>query len=87
VNPGVANVYLMRFRYMNMNAEPIKVKLVIEDAYGILLRNDNIEFPAPTEKWKLLNTTSGGYINAGKYKIRIESDNMKGLRLESFEFQ
>lgn len=87
VNPGVANVYLMRFRYMNMNAEPIKVKLVIEDAYGILLRNDNIEFPAPTEKWKVLNTTSGGYINAGKYKIRIESDNMKGLRLESFEFQ
>ncbi|GEL10534.1 Glycosyl hydrolases family 2, TIM barrel domain [Flavobacterium glycines] len=87
VNPGVANVYLMRFRYMNMNAEPIKVKLIIEDAYGILLRNDVIEFPAPTEKWKLLNTTSGGYINAGKYKVRIESDNMKGLRLESFEFQ
>ncbi|AOZ99241.1 malectin domain-containing carbohydrate-binding protein [Flavobacterium commune] len=87
VNPGVANIYLMRFRYMNMNAEPIKVKLIIEDAYGILMRNDEIEFPAPTEKWKVLNTTSGGYINAGKYKIRIESDNMKGLRLESFEFQ
>lgn len=87
VNPGVANVYLMRFRYMNMNPEPIKVRLIIEDAYGILLRNDVIEFPAPTEKWKLLNTTSGGYINAGKYKVRIESDNMKGLRLESFEFQ
>ena len=87
VNPGVANIYLMRFRYMNLNMEPIKVKLIIEDAYGILLRNDEIEFPAPTEKWKILNTTSGGYINAGKYKIRIESDNMKGLRLESFEFQ
>jgi beta-galactosidase len=87
VNPGVANVYLMRFRYMNMTEEPIKVKLVIEDAYGILLRNDVVDFPSPTEKWKILNTTSGGYINAGKYKIRIESDNMKGLRLESFEFQ
>ena len=87
VNPGVANVYLMRFRYMNLTQEPIKVKLIIEDAYGILLRNDWIDFPAPTEKWKILNTTSGGYINAGKYKIRIESDNMKGLRLESFEFQ
>ncbi len=87
VNPGVANVYLMRFRYMNMTEEPIKVKLIIEDAYGILLRNDTIEFPVPTEKWKLLNTTSGGYINAGKYKIRLESDNLKGLRLDSFEFQ
>ncbi|WP_026713985.1 malectin domain-containing carbohydrate-binding protein [Flavobacterium daejeonense] len=87
VNPGVANVYLMRFRYMNLTPEPIKVKLIIEDAYGILLRNDWIEFPAPTEKWKILNTTSGSYINAGKYKIRLESENMKGLRLESFEFQ
>ena len=87
VNPGVANIYLMRFRYMNLNPEPIKVKLIIEDAYGILLRNDEIEFPSQTEKWKILNTSSGGYINAGKYKIRIESDNMKGLRLESFEFQ
>ncbi|MFC5682245.1 malectin domain-containing carbohydrate-binding protein [Flavobacterium sp. MAHUQ-51] len=87
VNPGVANVYLMRFRYMNMTEAPIKVKLIIEDAYGILLRNDTIDFAVPTEKWKLLNTTSGGYINAGKYKIRLESDNMKGLRLDSFEFQ
>lgn len=87
VDPGVANIYLMRFRYMNLTQEPIKVKLIIEDAYGILMRNDDIEFPAPTEKWKILNTTSGGYINAGKYKIRIQSDDMKGLRLESFEFQ
>lgn len=87
VNPGVANIYLLRYRFMNMNNYPVKVKLKIEDANGILLRNDDIEFPVADEKWKILNTTSGGYINAGTYKIQIESDSMKGLRLESFEFQ
>lgn len=87
VTPGVANVYLMRFRYMNITSAPIKVRLTIEDANGILLRNDDIEFPVRNDKWKVLNTTSGGYINAGTYKIKLESNNMKGLRIESFEFQ
>tara|TARA_R110002050_G_scaffold53118_2_gene120858 strand:- start:105751 stop:109290 length:3540 start_codon:yes stop_codon:yes gene_type:complete len=87
VNPGVANIYLMRYRFMNINDAPVKVRLKIEDANGILLRNDDIEFPVKNKKWKILNTTSGGFINAGTYKITLESNNMKGLRLESFEFQ
>ncbi|PXY44345.1 malectin domain-containing carbohydrate-binding protein [Flavobacterium hydrophilum] len=87
VKPGVAGIYLMRFRFMNRNETPLKVKFKMEDAYGIMMRNDTIEFPSATEKWKVLNTTSGGYINAGTYKITIESDDMKGLLLDSFEFQ
>ncbi|HEX8016965.1 MAG TPA: glycoside hydrolase family 2, partial [Flavobacterium sp.] len=87
VKPGVAGIYLMRFRFMNRNETPLKVKFKMEDAYGILMRNDTIEFPSSTEKWKILNTTSGGYINAGTYKITIESDDMKGLLLDNFEFQ
>ncbi|MEL1252493.1 malectin domain-containing carbohydrate-binding protein [Flavobacterium sp. DGU38] len=87
VKPGVAGIYLMRFRFMNRNETPLKVKFKMEDAYGILMRNDTIEFPSATEKWKILNTTSGGYINAGTYKITIESDDMKGLLLDNFEFQ
>ena len=87
VKPGVAGIYLMRFRFMNRNETPIKVKFKMEDAYGILMRNDEIEFSTATEKWKILNTTSGGYINAGTYKITIESEDMKGLLLDSFEFQ
>lgn len=87
VKPGVAGIYLMRFRFMNKNETPLKVKFKMEDAYGILMRNDTIEFPSATEKWKILNTTSGGYINAGTYKITIESEDMKGLLLDSFEFQ
>ncbi|WP_304198238.1 malectin domain-containing carbohydrate-binding protein, partial [Flavobacterium alvei] len=87
VKPGVAGIYLMRFRFMNRNETPIKVKFKMEDAYGILMRNDEIEFSNASEKWKVLSTTSGGYINAGTYKITLESEDMKGLLLDSFEFQ
>ncbi|MDR6763116.1 hypothetical protein J2Y38_003335 [Flavobacterium sp. 2755] len=87
VKPGVAGIYLMRFRFMNRNETPLKVKFKMEDAYGILMRNDTIEFFPSPEKWKVLNTTSGGYINAGTYKITLEGDDLKGLMLDNFEFQ
>lgn len=87
VKPGVAGIYLMRFRFMNRNETPLKVKFKMEDAYGILMRNDTIEFFPSPEKWKILNTTSGGYINAGTYKITLEGDDLKGLMLDNFEFQ
>ena len=87
VKPGVAGIYLMRFKFMNRNDSPIKVKFKMEDAYGIMMRNDEIEFSNASEKWKVLNTTSGGYINAGTYTITLESEDMKGLLLDSFEFQ
>ncbi|MFH6996206.1 malectin domain-containing carbohydrate-binding protein [Flavobacterium sp. FlaQc-48] len=87
VKPGVAGIYLMRFRFMNRNETPLKVKFKMEDAYGILMRNDTIEFFPSPEKWKVLNTTSGGYINAGTYKITLEGEDLKGLMLDNFEFQ
>lgn len=87
VKPGVAGIYLMRFRFMNRNETPLKVKFRMEDAYGILMRNDTIEFFPSAEKWKILNTTSGGYINAGTYKITLEGEDLKGLVLDNFEFQ
>lgn len=87
VNPGLAGIHLLRFRYMNMNDEPLEVKLEIIAVNGTVVRNDTITFPVRNEKWKILNTTTGGYINAGKYKIRISGVDLEGLRLESFEFQ
>lgn len=87
VKPGVAGIYLMRFRYMNRKSHAVRVKFKMEDAYGILMRNDTIEFPTAPEKWKVLNTTSGGYINAGTYTISLEAEDMEGLLLDSFEFQ
>ncbi|MDT0677560.1 malectin domain-containing carbohydrate-binding protein [Autumnicola musiva] len=87
VNTGLAGIHLLRFRYMNVSDKPIEVKFEIIAVNGSIVRNDKITFPIRNEKWKILNTTTGGYINAGKYKIRISGENLQGLRLESFEFQ
>ena len=87
VKPGVAGIYLMRFKFMNRNNEPVKVKFKMQDAYGIMMRDDSIEFFSAPEKWKILNTTSGGYINAGTYTITLEGDDLRGLMLDNFEFQ
>ncbi|MBK0370905.1 malectin domain-containing carbohydrate-binding protein [Flavobacterium agrisoli] len=87
VKPGVAGVYLMRFKFINCNETPLKVKFKMQDAYGIMMRDDTIEFAPTPDKWKILNTTSGGYINAGTYTITLEGDDMYGLMLDAFEFQ
>lgn len=87
VSPGVANNYLLRYRYMNTSDKPISVHLKIEDANGILVHENNIDFPIKNKKWKILNTSSGGFINAGTYKISISGNQMEGLRIASFEFQ
>lgn len=86
VNPGLAGIHLMRFRYMNMS-EAKDVRLEIIAPNGAVVRDDLLNFPTANEKWKILNTTTGGYINAGKYTIRLTTENSKDLWLESFEFQ
>ncbi|KEO74303.1 malectin domain-containing carbohydrate-binding protein [Anditalea andensis] len=87
VNPGLAGTYLIRFRYMNVSDEPINVRLQIEASNGVMMRDDEISFPVADEKWRILNTTTGTSINAGKYIIRIHSEDLKGLRLDRMEFQ
>ncbi|MGS2739270.1 malectin domain-containing carbohydrate-binding protein [Sinomicrobium sp. M5D2P17] len=87
VNPGLAGEYLLRFRYMNTGTEAAKVRLQIESSDGIVLRDDEINFPVADVKWKILNTTTGGYINAGTYKIRLSAPDLSRLRLDKMEFQ
>src|SRR5690606_32704046 len=87
VSTGLAGIHLLRFKYMNVTTQPIKVDFEIIADNGNIVRSDQLTFPIKDEKWKILNTTTGGYINAGTYTIRISADNLDGLWLESFEFQ
>ncbi len=87
VSPGLAGEYLLRFRYMNTNPKAMGVRLHIESSDGIVLRDDEISFPVADVKWKILNTTTGGYINAGTYKITLSAPDMNGLQLDKMEFQ
>lgn len=84
---GVANIYAFRFSYMNTSGAPkeVRFRLIVED--GTVLKDDLITFPMENEKWRTLNTSTGGYINAGRYKVELSSENMNGLRLNSLTVQ
>ncbi len=87
INTGLAQVYALRFNYMNASGKPIKARLQFLAANGTVLRDDEITFPEAPEKWKQISTTTGTYINAGKYYVRIFGENIEGLSFESLEVQ
>lgn len=87
ISPGLAGVYALRFKYMNTTAKPIIAKIQILSSDNRVMREDNIQFPSAPEKWRLVSTTTGAYINAGNYKVLISGDNLKGLSLDALDMQ
>lgn len=86
-NTGLAQIYALRFNYMNSTEKLVKANLQIKTANGTVLRNDEITFPVAAEKWKQISTTTGSYINAGKYLVQLSGENIEGLSFESLEIQ
>lgn len=84
---GLAQIYALRFNYVNPTGKPVTAKLQLIDASGAVLKNTEITFPENPEKWKQISTTTGNYINAGKYKIILAVENANGFGLESMEVQ
>jgi hypothetical protein len=87
VSTGLAQIYALRFNYLNTSGKPVKANLKLVAANGTVLRDDAITFPETAEKWKQISTTTGGYINAGTYKVVITAENPVGLGFESLEVQ
>lgn len=87
ISTGLAQIYALRFNYMNTTGKPIAVNLQLVGANGVVLKNDAITFSETQPKWKMLSTTTGSYINAGNYKVIISGENLEGLTFESLEVQ
>ena len=87
ISTGLAQIYALRFNYMNTSGKPVKANLKFMAANGTVLKNDEITFPETAEKWKQISTTTGTYINAGTYKVIITVENPIGLGFESLEVQ
>ena len=87
VSTGLAQIYALRFNYINTSGKPIKVLLQMMAANGTVLKNDEITFPETQEKWKQISTTTGTYINAGSYRVVLSGENMQGLAFDSLELQ
>lgn len=87
VSVGLAQIYALRFSYMNATGVPVKVQMKFIDSKGIVLKDDQLTFTATPGKWRLLSTTTGSYINAGHYRVVLSADNMDGLALGALEVQ
>jgi hypothetical protein len=87
ISTGLAQVYALRFRYMNTTGKPIHVRMQLIDSKDGVLKDDEITFAETPKKWRMVSTTTGGYINAGKYRIVITADDMNGLSFETLGVQ
>ena len=87
ISTGLAQVYALRFHYMNDTGKPVEINLKLIAADGTILKDSPISLPESTGKWRMLSTTTGSFINAGHYKIVLSASDMEGLSFNSLEVQ
>ena len=85
ITPGVAREYALRFRFKNTTGSAVKGRLRIIDSKGLVLQDRDITFPITPNKFKMLSSTTGTQINAGKYHVIITGIN--GVEFEKLEIQ
>lgn len=87
VSTGLAQVYALRFKYMNSSAKPIAVNMKFVDAKGVVLKEDTLTFPETPAKWRMMSTTTGTFINAGHYRVILSGEDMEGLAFDALDVQ
>ena len=87
VSTGLAQVYALRFKYMNTSGRPIPVTMKFIDSKGVVLKEDVLTFPDTPEKWRMMSTTTGTFINAGHYRVLISGDDLDGLAFDALDIQ
>lgn len=87
ISPGLAGIYALRFKYMNTGKTPVIANIRILASDDRVMREDKIQFPSAPEKWRMVSTTTGAYINAGHYRVVISGDNLDGLWFDALDMQ
>jgi hypothetical protein len=87
ISTGLAQEYALRFKYMNTGGRPLTVRLQCTDEAGAILTDNRITFPEAPEKWRMMSTTTGTYINAGRYRIILSAPDTDGLAFDALDVQ
>lgn len=87
VTTGLAQVYALRFKFMNLSGKPIPVNLKLIAPNGSVLKDDTLTFPDTPDKWRMMSTTTGGFINAGTYKVILSAEEMDKLSFDALDVQ
>ena len=87
VQTGLAQVYAFRFKFVNFTGRQVPLRLQLIAPNGVTLRDQEVLLPDLGEKWRVLSTTSGTYINAGEYRVILSGEELGGLAFESLDVQ
>ena len=87
ISTGLAQVYALRFKYMNTSGKPMRLRVRLIDSKDGVLKDDELTFGEAPEKWRMLSTTTGGFINAGYYKVEISGEDMDGIAFDALDVQ
>ena len=61
--------------------------IVLFTMKGVVLKEDVLTFPDTPEKWRMMSTTTGTFINAGHYRVLISGDDLDGLAFDALDIQ
>ena len=84
ITPGLGQEYALRFRYMNTTGNAVTARMTITDAKNAVLVDRDVTFPPTPNKFKMLSTTTGTQINAGTYRLHIDT---KAVTFKEVEIQ
>ena len=87
ISTGLAQVYALRFKYRNTSGKPLRLRVRLIDSKEGVLKDDELTFGDAPEKWRMLSTTTGGFINAGYYKGEISGEDMNGISFDALDVQ
>jgi len=88
IAPGVADKYILRFKYYNSGKKIFTANMQLQAADGTIMKNEIMSFK-PTQKNKsgTIETDTGTSINAGSYKVIVTAIDAAGLILSGLEMQ
>ena len=72
---------------MYASGKPLAVRMQFIDSKGVVLKDDVLSFPETTEKWRMMSTTTGTFINAGYYRVVLSADDMSGLAFDALDVE
>ena len=86
---GLAQIYALRFNYRNLSGRSLRLQMSVLASDGRVIKESLLNFPPNDRGWKVLSTTTGSYINAGDYRLRLEAcgESPEGLQLEGLDVQ
>lgn len=86
IRTGLAQEYALRFRYKNTTGAPVSGhwQLLPQQDGGVVAEGD-ITFPVTPDKFKIVSTTTGTFVNAGNYRLVVTGS--EGAVFDTVEVQ